>query len=58
MKKRRIKGEKFGIKSNLLPILLVKDYFFLKLKKNWMLSEINDLGIFILILSCEMIGFK
>ena len=38
----------------LLPILCVKDNFYFKLRKNWLLSDINHLGIFISILSCEI----
>jgi len=54
MNERMKKGEKIEIKT----IYCVKDYFFFKLKENWVLSEISYLGISISILACEIIGFK
>ena len=42
MKERIKKGEKIGIKS----IFCVKNYFFFKLKENWVLSEISFFGNF------------
>ena len=42
MKERIKKGEKIGIKS----IFCVKNYFFFKLKENWVLPEISFFGNF------------
>ena len=56
-KKEGKRGENLHKIQFLLPILCVKDNFYFKLRKNWLLSDINHLGIFISILSCEMIGF-
>jgi len=49
MKERRKRGI-------VVTNIMCKELFFLKLKKNGVLSEINYLGIFISILSCEIKG--
>ena len=51
------KREKIDMKSIFAANFLCKGYFFFQLKKNWVISEINYLGIFISILSCKMKGF-
>ena len=55
--RKRKKVEKIGLKSNICYQHFVWRLFFFKLKKNLVFSEIDNLGIFIFILSCEMKGF-